>query len=89
MTGTTNTVIHGFTLGEGGNILDLGSILKDGNYGGGSLDGYVDLDDSSGTYTVLRVDVSGAGNFTDLAIIEGAVGLGSADNLLDSGNLTV
>ncbi len=88
-TGTTNTVIHGFTLGEGGNILDLGSILKDGNYGGGSLDGFVDLDDSSGTYTVLRVDVSGAGNFTDLAIIEGAIGLGSADNLLDSGNLTV
>ena len=88
-TGTTNTVIHGFTLGEGGNVLDLGSILKEGNYGDGSLEGYVELDDSSGTHTVLRVDIFGAGNFVDLAIIEGAIGLGSADNLLNSGNLIV
>ncbi|MFQ5954439.1 MAG: type I secretion C-terminal target domain-containing protein [Kiloniellales bacterium] len=88
-TGATNTVIHGFTLGEGGNVLDLGSVLKDGNYEGGSLEGYVELDDSSGTHTVLRVDIFGTGNFVDLAIIEGAIGLGSADNLLESGNLTV
>lgn len=88
-TGTYSTVIHGFTPGQGGNVLDLGSVLKDGTYGGGSLEGFVQLDDSSGTHTVLRVDIFGTGNYTDLAIIEGTTGLGNADTLVDSGNIVV
>ncbi len=64
-------------------------MLKDGTYGGGSLEGFVELDDSSGTHTVLRVDIFGTGNYTDLAIIEGTTGLGNADALVDSGNIVI
>lgn len=88
-TGAYSTVIHDFTPGQGGNVLDLGSVLKGGTYDGGSLDGFVELDDSSGTDTVLRVDIFGTGNYTDLAIIEGITGLGDADTLVDSGNIVV
>ena len=88
-TGTYSTVIHGFTPGQGGYVLDLGSVLKDGTYGGGSLEGFVELDDSSGTHTVLRVDIFGTGSYTDLAIIEGTTGLGNADALVDSGNIVI
>jgi hypothetical protein len=82
-------VIRGFTPGEGGDVLDLGGVLRRGTYDGGSLEGYVELDDSSGMHTVVRVDIFGTGNFTDLAIIEGATGLGDADSLLNSGNIVV
>jgi hypothetical protein len=88
-TGEYNQVISGFTLGAGGDVLDLGSVLRLGTYDGGSLQGYVELDDSSGTHTVVRVDIYGTGNFTDLAIIEGATGLGDADGLLHNGNVVV
>ena len=84
-----HTVIHGFRPGEGGDMLDLGTLLKQGNYNGGSLAGYVELDDSSGSNTMLRVDVYGNGDYADLAVIEGATGLGDVDDLLSTGNILV
>ncbi len=84
-----HTVIHGFRPGEGGDMLDLGTLLKQGNYNGGSLAGYVELDDSSGSNTILRVDVYGNGDYADLAVIEGATGLGDVDDLLSTGNILV
>jgi hypothetical protein len=81
--------LDGFTPGAGGDTLDLHDLLSSGNYQGGSLEGYVHLDDSSGTHTVLAVDLQGAGNYVPIALIDGVVGLGSPDHLLDSGNIVV
>lgn len=81
--------LPGFTPGEGGDTLDLHDMLSSGNYQGGSLEGYVHLDDSSGTHTVLAVDLHGLGNYVPIAMIDGVIGLGTADHLLEAGNIVV
>jgi Ca2+-binding RTX toxin-like protein len=79
-------ILADFSAGEG-DILDVSDLITTFS---GTITDHVFFDDSSGTDTVVQIDIDGAGGvgFQDVAIINGITGLDEA-TLYANGNIVV
>jgi Ca2+-binding RTX toxin-like protein len=79
-------ILADFSAGEG-DILDISDLLTSFS---GTITDHIFFDDSSGTDTIVQVDIDGVGGvgFQDIAFIQGITGLDEA-TLFTNGNIVV
>ncbi|MDX2288214.1 MAG: type I secretion C-terminal target domain-containing protein, partial [Hyphomicrobiaceae bacterium] len=86
--GTGVDTIHDFTIGAGGDALDVSALLSGFDPATSVIAEFIQLS-VSGTDTVVRIDVDGGGNsFQDLVVLEGVTAL-DPGLLRTNGNLIV